>query len=372
MKRRILIPILLLALAAASVIAVLAAGNAGTASDPLLSLSYLQDTVGASITAQAQTDINAALDPVYDSARGQLESSAGQTDPGGYSFAATALQRRLKRDDAVMGQLGTSFVLLAGEALVSSPQGGVVDVTTGTELQDGAALTANHRYLVADETAAAFRISGDTAVVQFEGPYLLSLSSQLDYNALADALFAMTLFQGDDTGYGSGYALERTATRLEGLIMFLRLIGEEDKALAYTGGHPFTDVPNWASCYAAYAYEHGYTEGISETLFGTNDVLTPQHYATFLLRALGYVEQTDFSWLTSVEDLRTLDVITQGEQELFLSRFTRAQVVYLSYVSLNARLNGSGSTLLERLIAQGIFSRSTANTAMGKISLSRL
>lgn len=55
----------------------------------------------------------------------------------------------------------------------------------------------------------------------------------------------MGLFQGSGTAYGSGYDLERVPTRIEGLVLFLRLIGEEKAALAYGGENPFTDVPAW-------------------------------------------------------------------------------------------------------------------------------
>lgn len=371
MKKRILAIALFLVVAAGAVAAAIAAGNAGSSSDPLLSLSYLNGTVKNEIVNQAQSEIDAALTPVYESARDTLLANSGTTDDSGFSFAGTYRQMRLKQEDAVTGTLGTSFVLLAGEAQVLCPSGGVVDVTTGTETASGTALTVDHRYLIADQVTALFQVTGDTAVVQFEGSYTLSYSKKTDYNALTDALFAMGLFKGDGSGLGSGYALERNANRLEGLIMFIRLLGEESDALVYTGSHPFRDVPNWAAPYVAYAYAQGYTKGTGATTFGTEDVLTVQHYVTFLMRALNYREETDFSWLTAMDDALSLGVLTQGESDLFSQDFSRARVAYLSYVTLSARLSGSTTTLLERLISQGAVSRTTATTAMGKVSLTR-
>ena len=52
----------------------------------------------------------------------------------------------------------------------------------------------------------------------------------------------MHLFQGSFTGYGDGYDLEVAPTRLQALIMFIRVLGEENDALAYTGSTPFTDI----------------------------------------------------------------------------------------------------------------------------------
>lgn len=36
--------------------------------------------------------------------------------------------------------------------------------------------------------------------------------------------------------------------------MLIRLLGEESEALTCTAYQPFTDVPDWALPYAAYAY----------------------------------------------------------------------------------------------------------------------
>lgn len=371
MKKRILALLLLLAVAAGSVVAAVAAGKAGDPSDPLLSLSYVNGTIKNDIMTQAEYNLSAALDPVYGAALNTLTAGAGQTDAQGFSRADSWRQMRLKQEDAVVGRLGTSFLLLAGEARAVCGDGGLVDLTTGEEVVSETALIAGHRYFIADEVLAAIRITGDTAVVQFEGSYQLSLSGRTDYNALADALFAMGLFRGDGTGYGSGYALERNANRLEGLIMFIRLLGQEQDALAFTGSHPFADVPNWASAYVAYAYHNGYTKGTGDTTFGTNDPLTAQHYVTFLLRALGYTEETDFSWLTVMDDACRLGVITAGEQAQFSQLFSRARVVYLSYVTLGTRLAGGGTTLMERLIAQGAVSRTDANAAMSQIWVTR-
>ena len=73
----------------------------------------------------------------------------------------------------------------------------------------------------------------------------------------AETLHALGLFRGtgeDENGVPI-YALEKTATRAEALVMLIRLLGEEDAALSSLAAHPFTDVPAWADRYVAYAYE---------------------------------------------------------------------------------------------------------------------
>ena len=71
---------------------------------------------------------------------------------------------------------------------------------------------------------------------------------------MAASLKTLTLFRGSDTGYGEGFDLQRPPTRMEALIMLIRLLGEESEALSCTAYQPFTDVPDWALPYAAYAY----------------------------------------------------------------------------------------------------------------------
>lgn len=160
---------------------------------------------------------------------GNLEAVSG-------SSTATWTETRLKEGDVLTGSTGTSVLVLAGGARVTF-SGAVVDVTTGTAVTSGSALAVNHRYLVAENTTADFTVTSKTAVVDYQGPYAFRYSNATDYNAIAAALKTLNLFKGSFTGYGEGYDLEVAPTRLQALIMFIRVLGEEDAALAYTGPH---------------------------------------------------------------------------------------------------------------------------------------
>ena len=74
----------------------------------------------------------------------------------------------------------------------------------------------------------------------------------------ADKLASLGLFQGT----GGGYQLDAVPTRIQGLVMLLRLLGLEDEALACTEPSPFTDV-TWGDNYVSYAYTNGLTNGTS-------------------------------------------------------------------------------------------------------------
>ncbi|MGI5971010.1 MAG: S-layer homology domain-containing protein [Oscillospiraceae bacterium] len=349
---------------------VFAATNAGSGDDPLISLSYLSGTLSPGLLSQAEAKINSGLQSVFDSAVSDLPAQDGFD---GYSFAPKYIQARMKNGDIVYGKLGTSLVVLSGSVTVSFASGAVIDITSGAEIPSGSELAPFRRYLVAENTSASFSVAGDTAVLQYEGPYYTNLSSSVDYNSMAEALAAMGLFRGDGTGFGSGFALERGANRIEGLIMFIRMLGEESKALSFTGSHPFTDVPKWASPYVAYAYEKGYTKGVGATVFGTTDALSSQHYLTFIMRALCYEEGTDFTWETAVDSALRHGIITAGEYNMARSGvFPRSRVVYFSYYALSETICGTGKTILGRLYDNGVTDRATAEAAMSRVKSPRL
>ena len=315
-------PIALLAsLLAVTVLATAAMAAGGDSSDPLISLNYLQTT----FTTKATSSIDAALD---------------------------------KADQAAYAKQFSS--------------GAVVDVTTGSEVKSGAALAENHRYLVAEDTTALFTVTGKTAVVNYCGFYSIASSSSVDYPAMAASLKTLTLFRGSDTGYGEGFDLEKAPTRMEALIMLIRLLGEESEALTCTAYQPFTDVPDWALPYAAYAYSKGYTNGVGPTTFGTTMSASAEMYTEFLLRALRYSSTAQSDISNAPERAYFAGVLTAGEvSALRASAFLRADVVYLSYYALETNVSG-GSKLSDTLIARGVFSDAAYRASRAMVNSARI
>ena len=176
-----------------TVTVVYALAAAGGASDPLASLSYLTGTFMDAVDQQVEEKLDAADEA--------LLNGGGDLSGG---TAATWAETRLKEGDALTGSTGTGVLLLAGSVRVTFGSCAVVDVTTGTTVSSGSTLTANHRYLVAEDTTAVFAVTSKTAVVDYHGPYAFSESASTDYNAIAAALKTMHLFQGSFTGYGEG------------------------------------------------------------------------------------------------------------------------------------------------------------------------
>lgn len=351
-------PIALLAsLLAVTVLATAAMAAGGDSSDPLISLNYLQTT----FTTKATSSIDAALDKAdqaaYAKAEAALRSTIAAAEANvGAQRADVFTESRLKQGDILSGTTGLQVIVLAGSVNVQFSSGAVVDVTTGSEVKSGAALAENHRYLVAEDTTALFTVTGKTAVVNYCGFYSITSSSSVDYPAMAASLKTLTLFRGSDTGYGEGFDLEKAPTRMEALIMLIRLLGEESEALPY----------------AAYAYSKGYTNGVGPTTFGTTMSASAEMYTEFLLRALRYSSTAQSDISNAPERAYFAGVLTAGEvSALRASAFLRADVVYLSYYALETNVSG-GSTLSNTLIARGVFSDAAYRASRAMVNSARI
>ena len=198
-----------------------------------------------------------------------------------------------------------------------------------------------------------------TFLLAFTLLWVPSARATSDTEARADCLVSLHVFQG--TGFredGSRiYDLDQRPSRLQGLIMLIRLLGLEDQALAYDGLCPFSDVTGRFAPLAAFAYDNGITKGTTETTFTPTQPLTPQAYITFLLRALGYTEASgDFVWGGQAALARSLGMMTEQAAASFESAdMNRGQLVDLSYAALTCRVKDSGLTLAVKLSADGVF-----------------
>jgi hypothetical protein len=179
--------------------------------------------------------------------------------------------------------------------------------------------------------------------------------------AMAYDLKALGLFQGVGTNAdgSTNFDLTRAPSRAEALTMLVRILGKEAAAKSGTWSHPFTDVPAWASPYIGYAYQNGLTYGVSATEFGADMPAASYMYMTFVLRALGYSDPTDFAWdkpfgLAAEAGLLPAGVDTDA--------FCRADVVLISYAALFSDMKAGTKTLSEHLIAEGALSQAQFDT----------
>jgi len=163
----------------------------------------------------------------------------------------------------------------------------------------------------------------------------------------AYTLHDIGLFQGTD----NGFELNNKATRLQGVVMFIRILGQESAVSAGGSNTTFTDVPVWGKAYTAYAEQQGLSNGLGNGKFGSDNLMTAKDYATFLLRGLGYSDSNgDFSYDNSVEYLNKIGTITNEELDyLKTSDFRRGEMALMSYRALCSELKGTKTPLVEKL-----------------------
>lgn len=345
-------------------VATLAAG--GGAEDPLISLSHLTDTFRKTL----EQAVDQRLD-VSDKTLLQNAENGAKTA----SLALTWEEIRLKQNDVLLGSTGTNVLLLAGKAQVQYDTGTVVDITVGQTISSGSALLINHRYMVAEDTSARFFITSRTAVLDYQGAYEFSLSEAVDYNSMATGLKSLNLFRGSFTGYGQGFDLEVAPTRLQALIMFIRVLGEEDQALSWSGISPFADIAkgSQAEQYVGYAYEKGYTNGYSATTFKPGIPVNAGQYTEFVLRAMGYSSAANTDLSDTLLRAQDAGVLTERTCELLRTeKFLRADLVYVSCRALEATMPDGRGTLADRLMDKGVFSKDAWLEASSKMDSSRL
>jgi hypothetical protein len=181
------------------------------------------------------------------------------------------------------------------------------------------------------------------------------------YDEYAEKLATIGVFKGT----GNGFELDRAPTRLEGLVMLIRLLGKEDEAINESlteSNSYFSDAPTWGIPYTNYAYKHGLSMGIGNGLFGVEQPLVAKAYYTFVLRALGYDDSSgDFNYNDAIDYALSQGVVSQElYTDIMEQEFTRDYVAKVSYDALYCFVKGSNTKLIDTLVQSGDIDAATA------------
>ena len=174
---------------------------------------------------------------------------------------------------------------------------------------------------------------------------------EIGYNKAA-GLNSLGLFSGT----GNGFELENKATRIEGAVMLVKLLGLEKEALSGAVDHPFIDVPEWAGKSVSVLYRHHLIKGTSLNTFGSKDPLTGRQYLMFVMRSLGYSDSSDFTWQTAFAKAVALGLADAEEKSRFESSspLLRNEVVLISDSALKTDKKSSNYSLLDTLVIQSV------------------
>lgn len=249
----------------------------------------------------------------------------------------------VKNDTITELDMGDMIIVTSGDFTISGA-GSIINLSNGNEIFNPLTLEYNTQYLVTENSNFTITSTSINTYININGNYSYSNPYVIEYLDYANALSQLGLFQG--TAYG--FQLDKFATRIEAVIMFIRLIGEEEMALSCELSHPFNDVPSWATKYVAYAFNKGYVNGMTENEYGSTRIVRDLDYYTFVLRALGYKDSEDFNWSTANETAQNIGIIPTDFG--IYSELYRDQLAYISYNSLNLYLKNEDFTLAEHLI----------------------
>ena len=194
-------------------------------------------------------------------------------------------------------------------------------------------------------------------------------------SSYADELYKLGLFRGTSTDADGKpvYSLEGPLTRLQALILTIRLLGLEEEALAYTGPNPFKDVTYSANVpYVAFAYSKGLTKGVSAATFAPDRQVTCQQFTTFLLRTLGYIDEDGVNTVY----LNALDIALELEMyddellaDLGSGVFLRGDAVVAMVRALLTPIKGADEKLLiDTLVEAEIFPQEAADVFIEAIA----
>lgn len=167
----------------------------------------------------------------------------------------------------------------------------------------------------------------------------------------ARTLYDLGLFNGtSSTSYVP--ELDVLATRVQALKLIGTSLGWDLPDVKSVPG--YTDVPEWAAPYVAYALENNITKGIGHNKFGSNLPVNKRMIYTWYYRALLF---TDDAWENS-DFLVSAGLITQAEADLIKTSLAsttdtsviRDTLVGIMFESLQWKEHGSNQRLIQKLI----------------------
>ena len=120
------------------------AAGVGTDQDPLVTLSYLNDTFLGDILEKVDQKIAARNSQIAQQLSGEITSGSGVASP----FTVGTLSN----GQVLTGDIGCEVMLRVGTASCVSPSNpGLIDETSATTLNNGGALVQNHLYMMTIE-----------------------------------------------------------------------------------------------------------------------------------------------------------------------------------------------------------------------------
>ncbi|MDR1588700.1 MAG: hypothetical protein LBS51_00720 [Oscillospiraceae bacterium] len=164
---------LLLAACVTASLTIMAATSSGTQSDPLVTLSYLNEKFTPQIKTELQSELETAKGDLARRFDESVSSGAQRPTSPEVSEADVFSVVTLSRGQSVKCSVGVELLLRIGTATAAGEAPGLVDSTQGATLASGGGLTANHLYMVTIE-GNGIKATADTVKVMIRGSYTVT------------------------------------------------------------------------------------------------------------------------------------------------------------------------------------------------------
>jgi hypothetical protein len=235
-----------------------------------------------------------------------------------------------------------------------------------------------------NEDRLSFNYDGDSDRyvfhADFDGdPFMAPPSPREDQGAQenlhsAQRLNRLGLFRGTNTEGDPVFELERLPKRTEAVVLLIRLLGKDGEASAWPAEYAYGDIDGWACSYISYAFAAGLTNGVGGGRFNSAEdtpearatPATPQQFLTFVLRALGYEDEstggTDFSW-RSPETLGLELHLIRGDGDI--AGFDRGVCAHVMDQAMLTPMK-DGRPLWQKLTEEGVFTQPEFDAVYGR------
>ena len=266
------------------------ASTAGTASNPLITLSHINGTFAPSL----KTENLWILESATTKAINKLDEIYGAYAE--YDFATDFTRVSIATGDMVMLSMGSSFILLSGSATLNSANGAVINVSAGGEAAAGSQLAQYQRYFCAEDTTAII-IANSASVGQVDGYYLVeTTAANRTHPVFRDVREKDWYYPAVDFVYNNGlfggtapntFSPATPMTRGMFVTVLYRLEGEP----AVDSGGQFSDVWDTTLYYynaVTWANANDIVLGYSNGTFGVNNPVTREQIATIIYRYAAY------------------------------------------------------------------------------------
>ena len=145
------------------------AAEPGSGQDPLVTVSYLNETFMNTVMAQVDAKIAQRNQQVT-----QLLNQQGGQTTGATTSAPTFVVVTLSGGQTLTGDIGCEVMLRVGSAVcVTTANPGLIDETAGNVLNNGGELVKNHMYMMTIE-GRGVKATADTTKLLVRGGYTIS------------------------------------------------------------------------------------------------------------------------------------------------------------------------------------------------------